>query len=151
MRGIPLAICLIAGSMLTASPALAMQPRDTSDGVPQFYKVAQLSPDKSFFTVQYTTMVPVNKQVEKTVIVNGQAVKVLETITVYETQTRESRYDLDKHRFYNGKGKTLTREAALARIKAGGYVLIAPDSQPVSQAYLDVIDEKALIVAPLGK
>jgi hypothetical protein len=132
-------VALAALGAVALAPALAL-----AQPAPGGYQIIDLKANNGKLMWNSVKAVPVQKEVEVTVNVDGKLVVEKRTVVVYEYVTYASEVALNKVKVTNGAGKAVDAEKAAELLKDGGAVVLV--SGPVAAKHRALFKDTTLFI-----
>jgi hypothetical protein len=143
----PSLLALVLASSV-AAPAPAEEAIKPPQGLPPAQVIASVTKDGEFEIVQ-VRLVPEIRNEERTVNMNGVAVKQVVTVTVLVPVQETRRIKGEGVKVYTAAGKEVDAKDVPDKLKKPTVVLFAADGKKVDPFYLKIIKPDTLvIVAP---
>jgi hypothetical protein len=134
-------------AILLAAPAPAEETLTPPKGPPPAQVLASMTRDADIEITQ-PVIVPEVQTRERTVTIDGRAVKETYSVTVYRTQLRTRHVKADGVKAYTADGKDVDAKDLPGKLKKPTAVLWAADNHMVDPFYLKIIKSEALVLVP---
>jgi hypothetical protein len=143
------ALLAVTLAAVVAAPAPPEEPVKPAEGPPPTQVIARMTGSGELEITQ-SVLVPGKHQEERTVIVNGQAVKQVVSATDYRTEQRTRRLSAEGVKITTAAGKEVDIKELSEKLSKPTIVLLAADGKKVDPFYLKIIKGDTLvIVAPM--
>jgi hypothetical protein len=132
-----------------SAPAPAEEAIKPPQGLPPTQVIASVNKNGEFEIVQ-TVLVPETRSEERTVTIDGRAVKQVVQVTANRPEQRKFQVKGEGVKVYTAAGKEVDAKDVPDKLKSPTIVLLAADGKMVDPFYLKLIKPEALvIVAPM--
>jgi hypothetical protein len=134
-------------AILLAAPAPAEDTLMPPKGPPPAQVLASMTRDGEFEITQ-PVIVPEVQTRERTVTIDGRAVKETYSVTVFRTQLRTRRVKAEGVKVYTADGKEIDAKDIPGKLKKPTAVLWAGDNHMVDPFYLKIVKPETLVLVP---
>jgi hypothetical protein len=138
-------LCALILASATAAPAPAEEAPKPPDGPPPTQVIASMTKEGEFEITQ-PVLVPETHQEERTVTVNGQAVKQVVSVVDYKTVQVTRRVSAEGVKVTTAAGKDVDAKELPERLRKPTIVLLAADGKKVDPFYLKIVKSDTLVI-----